>query len=104
MHQILTKTLKAPYGPLATKDPLSYEARSGHKSLRTVEPHFSANDGAKFTVIVEADPLNAAHFRWEIHEGDQIHMRSPHAYETREEAEEEANVALEKFIANWRAQ
>ena len=54
-------------------------------------------DEPKFTVQIEADPLNERRFRWEIHEGGQIHLRSPHSYATRREAETEADRALRKF-------
>jgi len=59
-------------------------------------PRFSAVDH-KFTVKIETDPLNAARSRWEIHEGSQIHLRSPHSYATHREAESEAAKALVKF-------
>jgi hypothetical protein len=69
-----------------------------------VEPHFSARLGPEFSVNIEADPLNEEHFRWEIREGGRIHLRSPHAYASWEEAETESATALKKFLADWRSQ
>jgi hypothetical protein len=53
-----------------------------------------------YTIKIEADPLHADRFRWTVCEGDQIHMRSPHAYATRPEAEAEADAALAKLAEN----
>ena len=54
-----------------------------------------------FTFKVDADPLSDRRFRWSICEGDQIHMRSPHSYATRREAEMEAGKALLKRASLW---
>ena len=58
-------------------------------------------EGHHFTFSIDTDPLNALRFRWAICEGDQIHLRSPHSYETRREAEDEAKKALSKHIDGW---
>jgi hypothetical protein len=55
----------------------------------------------QFTVKIEPDPLGAGRFRWTIREGEQIHLRSPHSYATRREAEQEADMALQKFAGSW---
>jgi hypothetical protein len=47
-----------------------------------------------FTVRIEADPLSALRFRWTVCEGNQIHIRSPHSYATRREADREANEVI----------
>jgi hypothetical protein len=49
-----------------------------------------------FTFKIEADPLNEHRFRWTVCEGDQVHIRSPHSYATRREAEAEAQKAVIK--------
>lgn len=54
-----------------------------------------------FTFKIEPDPLGGQRFRWTVCEGSQIHLRSPHSYETRREAEAEANKAMLKFAAAW---
>jgi hypothetical protein len=54
-----------------------------------------------FTFKIQPDPLNAGRFRWTVCEGAQIHLRSPHSYETRREAEQEADKALQKFAQAW---
>jgi hypothetical protein len=53
-----------------------------------------------FTVRIQADPLDELRFRWTIFEGNQIHIRSPHSYATRREAEKEANAAMLRYAAN----
>jgi hypothetical protein len=55
-----------------------------------------------FTVRIQADPLDELRFRWTLCEGDQIHIRSPHSYATRREAEKEANAAMLRYAATWR--
>ena len=54
-----------------------------------------------FTIKIEPDPLSARRFRWTVCEGSQIHIRSPHSYATRREAEDEANNALLKLAETW---
>jgi hypothetical protein len=54
-----------------------------------------------FTFKIEADPLSEGRFRWTVCEGDQIHIRSPHSYATRREAETDANKALTKRVSTW---
>jgi hypothetical protein len=71
--------------------------RSRHNANMAEDPHFAAREDPHFTVKIESDPLDEHRFRWEVHEGDQIHLRSPHSYMTRREAESEAARALEKF-------
>lgn len=55
-----------------------------------------------FTVRIEADPLSEHRFRWTICEGNQIHIRSPHSYATRREANMEAYAAMLRHAATWR--
>jgi hypothetical protein len=55
----------------------------------------------RFTVKIKPDPLVAGRFRWTVCEGDQIHLRSPHSYASRLEAEREADAALQKFAMEW---
>jgi hypothetical protein len=55
-----------------------------------------------FTVRIEADLLTACRFRWMVCEGNQIHIRSPHSYAIRREAEREANEVMLKHAATWR--
>ena len=40
-----------------------------------------------FTFRIEADLLQTSRYRWMVCEGSQIHVRSPHSYATRQEAE-----------------
>ena len=56
----------------------------------------------QFKVRIEPDPLGAGRFRWTVCEGNQIHLRSPHSYATRREAEREADKARQKFAETWR--
>jgi len=49
-----------------------------------------------FTIEVMADPLDPTRFRWAIHEGVQIILRSPRSYEFRDEAEKDAQDALSR--------
>jgi len=44
----------------------------------------------RFTFKIEIDPLSERRFRWTVCEGNQVHIRSPHSYATRREAETEA--------------
>ena len=70
--------------------------------LRRESAHNLAMDRPEqFTVRIERDPLGAGRFRWTVCEGDQIHLRSPHSYATRREAEQEANKARQKFAEAW---
>jgi hypothetical protein len=54
-----------------------------------------------FTFKIEIDPLSERRFRWTVCEGGQIHLRSPHSYAIRREAEAEANKAMLKFAKTW---
>jgi hypothetical protein len=54
-----------------------------------------------FTTNVEPDPLTERRFRWTVCEGDQIHLRSPHSYATRRQAEVEADKALLRIVEAW---
>jgi hypothetical protein len=54
-----------------------------------------------FVARVEPDPLSERRFRWVVVEGDQIHMRSPHSYVTKREAELEADKALQRRVEGW---
>ena len=51
-----------------------------------------------FTFKIETDPLSERRFRWTVCEGGQIHLRSPHSYATRREAEAEAGKAMLKDV------
>lgn len=55
-----------------------------------------------FTVKIEADPLRENRYRWTVCEGAQIHLRSPHSYATRREAEKDAEKAMSNLVAKWR--
>jgi hypothetical protein len=55
-----------------------------------------------FTARIEADPLDECRFRWTVCEGNQIHIRSPHSYATRREANMGANEAMLRLAATWR--
>jgi hypothetical protein len=50
--------------------------------------------------VIEPDLLTGRRFRWGICEGDRIELRSPCAYETREEAEFAARTAL-RGLRRW---
>jgi hypothetical protein len=54
-----------------------------------------------FTSRIEPDPLYAGRFRWTVCEGSQIHLRSPHSYATKREAEQEADKAMQKLASTW---
>lgn len=56
-----------------------------------------------FTFKIEPDPLGERRFRWTVCEGGQIHLRSPHSYATRREAELEASKAMARFAKTWPA-
>jgi hypothetical protein len=49
-----------------------------------------------FTFEIQADPLQESRYRWTVCEGSQIHIRSPHSYATRSEAEKEAGKAVSR--------
>jgi hypothetical protein len=55
-----------------------------------------------YSIKIEPDPLNERRFRWCVCEGIQVHVRSPHSYATRVEAEDEANKAMQKRVSEWR--
>ena len=73
---------------LATKAPLPHNAI-------VVETH-------PFTFRIEADPLRELRYRWTVCEGSQIHIRSPHSYATKREAEKEAAKAVSRREEHWR--
>jgi hypothetical protein len=73
---------------LASKTPLPHNV-----AMAEVHP---------FTVKIEADPLRENRYRWTVCEGTQIHLRSPHSYTTRREAEKEAEKAMSNLVAKWR--
>jgi hypothetical protein len=50
-----------------------------------------------FSVRIEPDPLNARRFRWTVREGERIALRSPRSYGERQEAENEADLAMAKM-------
>jgi hypothetical protein len=54
-----------------------------------------------FSFKIDADLLRPSRFRWTVCEGDLVHLRSPHSYATRREAEDEAKKALAKRADNW---
>ena len=55
---------------------------------------FAVKEISLYKVRIETDPLNAVRYRWSLCEGDQVHLRSPHSYATRREAEADAKKAL----------
>jgi hypothetical protein len=71
------------------------------ESRRASAHNVTMNKAERFSVKIEADPLGAGRFRWTVREGTQIHLRSPHSYATRREAEQEADKALQKFAETW---
>ena len=73
---------------LASKTPLPHNV-----SMAEIHP---------FTFKIEADPLRELRYRWTVCEGNQVHLRSPHSYATRREAEIEAAKALSNLVAHWR--
>src|ERR1700722_8202118 len=54
-----------------------------------------------FTTKVDPDLLTERRFRWTVCEGGQIHLRSPHSYLTRRQAEIEADKALLRVAEAW---
>ena len=60
--------------------------------------------GAKHPFIfnIVADPLRQLRYRWTVCEGDQILVRSPCSYATRQEAEKEAARAVKRREEHWR--
>jgi hypothetical protein len=50
-----------------------------------------------FTVEIVIDPLNADRFRWNVCQGSQITMRSPHSYATRRQAQIDGEEALRRI-------
>ena len=55
-----------------------------------------------FTFRIEPDPLRELRYRWTVCEGTQVHVRSPHSYATRREAENEAAKAVARREDHWR--
>jgi hypothetical protein len=57
-----------------------------------------------FTFDIQADPLRESRYRWTVCQGVQIHVRSPHSYSTRLEAEKKADgyVKARGTLAEWR--
>ena len=56
---------------------------------------------AQFTFQILPDLLGVRRFRWTVREGEQIHLRSPHSYATRREAEIEGGKAVLRFAKAW---
>jgi hypothetical protein len=54
-----------------------------------------------YEVHILADLLSERRFRWTVCEGVQIHVRSPHSYATRREAETEAKKTMLRFAKAW---
>ena len=68
-----------------------------------VETHpFTFVETHPFRFKIVTDPLRELRYRWTVCEGSQIHVRSPHSYATREEAEKEAAKAVSRFEDHWR--
>ncbi len=55
-----------------------------------------------FTFEIQPDPLQESRYRWTVCQGSQIHIRSPHSYATRSEAEKEAAMAVSRREQHWR--
>jgi hypothetical protein len=55
-----------------------------------------------FTFEIQADPMRESRYRWTVCEGVQIHVRSPHSYATKDEAEKEAAKAVTRRESHWR--
>jgi len=55
-----------------------------------------------FTFGIEPDLLRELRYRWTVCEGSQIHVRSPHSYATKPEAEREAAKAVVRREKHWR--
>jgi hypothetical protein len=55
----------------------------------------------RFTFQILPDLLGVRRFRWTVREGEQIHLRSPHSYATRREAEIEGGKAVLRFAKAW---
>jgi hypothetical protein len=49
-----------------------------------------------FTVEIQIDPLNEVRFRWNVCQGPQIMMRSPHSYATRRQALNDGAEAMKR--------
>jgi hypothetical protein len=47
----------------------------------------------QLSIKIEPDPLNVARLRWTLCEGFKVVLRSPHAYDSFEEASIEAKLA-----------
>ena len=67
---------------------------SSRHSMNMAEP-----DRFKFQIL--PDLLAVRRFRWTVCEGEQIHLRSPHSYATRREAEIEGGKAVLRFAKAW---
>jgi hypothetical protein len=56
-----------------------------------------------YTFRIDPDPLRReSRYRWTVCEGIQIHVRSPHSYATKDEAEKEAAKAVVRREEHWR--
>jgi hypothetical protein len=56
-----------------------------------------------YTFRIDPDPLRGSRYRWTVCEGIQIHVRSPHSYATKDEAEKEAAKAVVRREEHWRS-
>jgi hypothetical protein len=56
-----------------------------------------------YTFRIDPDPLRESRYRWTVCEGIQIHVRSPHSYATKDEAEKEAAKAVAGREEHWRS-
>jgi hypothetical protein len=56
---------------------------------------------SRFTYRILPDLLGVRRFRWTVCEGEQIHLRSPHSYATRREAEIEGGKAVIRYAKTW---
>jgi hypothetical protein len=76
-----------------------YQTEEISLASKTTLPHsVTMAEVHSFTVKIEADPLRETRHRWTVREGIQIHLRSPHSYATRREAEAAADKALSKLV------
>ena len=82
--------------------PFEYERNAGLATVTRFLHSLMMIETHPFTFEIQADPLQTSRYRWTVCEGSQVHIRSPHSYATRNEAEKEAAKAVARREQHWR--
>jgi predicted P-loop ATPase len=73
------------------------EAKIALAASPALSHNASMTDEFPFSIWVEPNPLYTQRFRWTVREGERATRRSPRSYCDRQEAENEANIAMAKM-------